>query len=101
MDFIPEEFRQMILIKINKLECKLSNCNINDFIEAFNTYYNLVFMGFDLYITLSFGQKLMKCEWQHSNEEEKMKAEELKSIIAVTIIDLENKVEKDKRRILN
>lgn len=101
MEFIPEEFKTTILLKISKFETKIPNCNIQDFLEAFNLLYNMVYTEFDIYITLSLANKLSKCEVIINNENEKLFVERAKSFINESIISLEEKIKKDKRRILN
>lgn len=101
MEFIPEEFKTTILLKISKFETKLPKCNIQDYLEAFNLLYNMIYMGFDIYITLSLANNLSKCEVDINNENEKLFVERAKSFTNESIKSLEEKIEKDKRRILN
>lgn len=101
MEFLPEEFKTTVLIKISKFEAKLPNCNIQDFLEIFNLFYNMVYMEFDIYVTLSLANKMSKCEVATSNENERILVERAKSFVKESIYGLEEKIKKDKRKILN
>lgn len=95
MYFIPEEFKQSILIRINNFEAKLPNCQIEDFMNAYKTFINMIFMNFDIYITKSFGEKLLECNLVDEQ------VELAKTFIRINIENLKEEIQKDNRRILN
>lgn len=100
MEFMPEEFRYITLSKINKLEKILPNCSVKEYLEAYKLFLDMIMTRFDIYLTLSFAQKLA-----NSNicctEKERIQIVPNQEFVESSIAKLKRDIEKDKRRILN
>jgi len=100
MEFIPEEFRYITLSKMNEIEKVLHNCSVKEYLEAYRLFLNMITTRFDIYLTLSFAQKLANSNI-NCTEKERIQIEPNQEFVEISIAKLKRDIEKDKRRILN
>ncbi len=100
MEFMPEEFRYITLSKINKLEKILPNCSVKEYLEAYKLFLDMIMTRFDIYLTLSFTQKIANSNI-NCTEKERIQIVPNQEFVESSIAKLKRDIEKDKRRILN